>query len=195
MKTLPFKKTRFGLILFLTAATLSTSALAQSGDPSFRDRGGLLDASSQRRPQMLSIFLGFPYSYYYYGFPLGISGRYYFPVLHDGFVPTINDSFGLEVGADLLLVGRNGFSTFLAIPIEAMWALHFFPKFAMYLKLGAALEFRLGRACGPKECFEGFGVGAYPIGTLGFWYAFTDTVRLRFELGYPWVKIGLGFAF
>ncbi len=187
-------KTHALALVLCFGCVVGASAWAQSGDPSFRDRGGLLDASSQRRPSMLSLFIGFPYAYSYYGFPLGLSGRYYFPVLNDGFVPTINDSFGLEFGADLALYSRGGFSTFLAIPIEAMWALHFFPKFAAYLKLGAAIEFRLGRACARDECFEGLGVGAYPIGTLGFWYAFTDVVRFRLELGYPWVKIGLGFA-
>jgi hypothetical protein len=182
------------MALLYVLAVSSSHAFAQSGDPSFRDRGGLLDASAQRRPSMLSFFIGFPYAYSYYGFPLGISGRYYAPVLHDGFIPTVNDSFGIEFGADLALYSRGGFATFLAIPIEAMWALHFFPKFAMYLKLGVALDFRLGRACNRNECYDGFGVGAYPIGTLGFWYALSDVVRLRFELGYPWIKIGLGFA-
>src|SRR5690242_11393234 len=77
------------------------------GDSAFRQRDGLLDVSGKTRKQMLSFFAGIPwggylgYGYGYGGFPLDLGARYYIPIVHNGFIPQINDSFGIEFGADL----------------------------------------------------------------------------------------------
>jgi hypothetical protein len=162
-------------------------------DPSLRGPGSLSDASPQRRKSMISIFLGLPAGYWGYGgIPFSIGGRYLQPILHDGFVPTINDSFSLEAGVDLFALGASRFGALLAIPIEATWALHFSTKFAGYLKLGAQLELRfLGDWCWGGVC-GGF-LGAGFIGQLGIMYQLTDAITLRVEVGYPGLKLGLGF--
>lgn len=162
-------------------------------DPSLRGPGSLSDASPQRRHPMISLFIGFPAGYFGYGgIPFSIGGRYLQPILHDGFVPTINDSFSVEIGADLFALGAARFGAMLAIPLEAMWALHFSEKFAGYLKLGAELELRfLGDWCWGGVC-GGF-IGAGIIAQLGIMYRLTDAITLRVELGYPGLKLGLGF--
>lgn len=164
-------------------------------ESTFRRSGALLDRSPQHRSQMLSIFLGLPYGYYYYGFPFGIGGRYLIPIIHDGFLPAVNDSFSIEFGLDLSGAVGSRFYPTLGIPVEVMWAFHFTQKFAAYAKLGAVLEINFVPyvcstvACGPLYA----PVSVKPIGNLGLIYKFSEKVSFRAEVGYPWIKVGLGF--
>jgi len=140
---------------------------AQSLDPSFRRPNALMDASPKRRPNMIAFFVGLPYYYWGWGgVPLGISGRYYLPLLHDGFLPPVNDSLGLDLGADVLLVMGPGLF-FVDIPAELMWALHFLPNFTGYLKLGAALELGFGTADWGTQSIRGFRPWVQPVASLG----------------------------
>jgi hypothetical protein len=91
--------------LVLAAALCATPVLADDApasgsdtptESSFRRQGALLDRSPQRRPMMVSLFLGLPYGYYYYGFPFGLGGRFLIPLVHDGFIPSVNDSFSMS---------------------------------------------------------------------------------------------------
>jgi hypothetical protein len=185
---------------FVLALLLTTSALADTrvnADPSMYEPGGFMDVSAHHRPQQLSVFLGLPFFYYGYGgLPLGASVRYTIPILHDGFAPTINDSFSLELGGDVALFGYgNGLNLLVDIPVEAMWTLHLFPKFAAYLKVGLALEVRSGNYCWNNGvCTAGTGFVPVPIADVGFFYKFSEAVALRVELGYPWLKVGLAFS-
>jgi hypothetical protein len=164
-----------------------------SVDPSLRGPGSLSDASPQRRHPMLSFFVGFPAGYWGYGgIPFGVGARYLQPILHDGFVPSLNDSFSVEAGVDFYALGAARFGAALAIPIEAMWALYFSTKFSGYLKVGAALEIRFaGDWCwGNGPC--GGLLAAGLIAQLGIMYRITDAITLRAELGYPGLKVGIG---
>ncbi len=160
-------------------------------DPAFRGPGSLSDGSAKRRDRMISIFLGLPAVYWGYGgVPVSLGGRYLHPILHDGFVPQLNDSFSLEGGIDLYAIGRRDFGFALSIPIEAMWALHFTSKFAAYVKLGVSLDFRFGDWCWFGRCGA---IWPELIANLGIMYQVTDALVLRVELGYPGLKLGLGF--
>lgn len=184
------------LVVALVAAAPAFADSSLDGSPSLstREPGGLLDASPQRRNHMVSVYLGLPYWYSYYGFPFGLSARYTLPLVADGFVPNLNDSFSLEFGADVAFYGGPLPGGFLAIPIEAMWALHFFPRLMGYVKLGIALDFNFSQACWGNVCRGPWAVGPLFIGVLGGAFKITDLLVLRLELGYPWVKLGLGFA-
>lgn len=163
-----------------------------------RQPGSLLDASGQRRHHLLSIYAGFPYSYWrgVYGFPLGVSLRYMLPLLHNGFVAELNDSLNLEFGADAAFFGGGPFGGFLAIPVELMWALHFVPRVAGYIKLGVALDFNFASYCyATNLCRTPWAPGAYPIGAIGGWYRFSDNLYIRIEAGYPWFKVGVALGF
>lgn len=178
--------------------SLAPTAFAQDGsgsvDPSLRGPGSLSDASPQRRQPMVSIFVGFPAGYWGYGgVPFSVGGRYLQPILHDGFVPSLNDSFSVEAGVDLFAISRTVLGLALAVPIEAMWALHFSQKFSAYLKLGISLEVRFGDWCRGNYCGGAIGFGPDFIGNIGLIYKITDAIALRIEAGYPGLKIGLGF--
>jgi hypothetical protein len=163
----------------------------------FRQGGALLDRSPQRRPFTISVFAGAPYAYYYYGVPFGVGGRFMIPIVHDGFIPPLNDSFGIEFGADLYGtygVDRRFYTTF-GLPVEVYWQFHFTSKFSAYVKVGAVLEFNFVpyTVCAPGAVVCRGYVYPSPIGNAGIIFRFTKTVSFRAEAGYPWVKIGFGF--
>lgn len=193
------KMTLMALALVATPVLADDAPPATSDTPSgntWRRSGALLDRSAQRRSNMLSIFLGLPYGYYYYGFPFGIGGRFLIPILHDGFIPSVNDSFSIEFGLDLSGAVGTRFYPTLGIPVEVLWQFHFTQKFSGYVKLGAVLEINfvpyvcVGNFCGVTRYAP---VSASPIGGLGIMYKFSEKISFRAELGYPWAKVGLGF--
>ena len=110
----------------LVVALGSGAALAQSP---FRQAGGLLDRGEHKRDMMVSAFVGLPWYFGYGGFPLGVSGRFYLPLMHDGFIPPVNDSFGLEFGADFLAVFASfGTLVEIGIPAEVLWTFYLTPS-------------------------------------------------------------------
>lgn len=182
---------------FADAPSASTSQTAEGGN-AFKQPGGMFDASEQPRPFLIGAFLEFPYGYWYGGFPLSVGGRFYIPLLKQGFVPSLNDEFGLDVGVDLTLTFGYGVSFLIDIPVEAMWKLNLTSKFSAYAKLGVGLGIRLGywtSFCGGAF---GYGYSCWPVaptfyGSVGAIYKLTDGLWLRGEIGYPGLKIGLTF--
>lgn len=164
-----------------------------SGRSVWRSRGSLLDASVQERRPMLSGFVGLPYGYYGYGaigFPIGVGISYLQPILAQGFVPPWNDSFSLEFGGNAAFTFPNGnFTTYVSIPVEAVWALHLTPRFTAYAKAGAALDLTFGYWATRR----GIAVGAYPVAGVGLWLRIGQRLVFRAEATYPWLKVGLGF--
>lgn len=190
---------RIAKLLVVALALAASPVLAEEGEASsggnaLRRSGALLDRGPQKRPMMLSLFAGVPYGYFYYaGFPFGIGGRFYIPIVHDGFIPPVNDSFGIEFGLDFSgVAGRSVYPVF-AIPVEVMWRFHFQKTFSLYAKIGIALQFNVVSYC-PYTGYRSCGlVTADGIGNVGLIWHFTQKVALRVEAGYPWLKIGLGF--
>lgn len=187
---------RLSMTLMIAAVLAATPALAEESE--VRQAGGLLDASTHRRPMMISLFAGVPHAYWYYGgFPFGVGARFLIPLAHDGFIPKVNDEFDIEFGADFLGVARGAFYGVFSIPVEVMWRFHMVDRLSLYAKLGAAIEFGVSNyyCYYGAPCRAGFGVGAQPIGNVGLIFMATRTIALRLEAGYPWIKAGVGFAF
>ncbi len=156
--------------------------------------GGLLDKGTGHvRAPMLSFFLGVPYGGYYgstfgysYGFTLGLGLRFYIPIVKEGFLPMLNDSFGIEFGVDTGFVFGNYLGLAIGIPVEARWNFHIFPRLEAYAKLG----FGIGvLAIGNVYVYP------YPVANVGVLFKLNKVLYLRAEVGYPAVKIGLGLAF
>lgn len=181
---------RLSRVMMLAMALSATGVLADEGGSIWRQPGALLDRSHQTRPQMLSFFLGLPYGYFGYGFPLGVSGRYLIPLAHDGFISTLNDSVNLEFGADLSAVFGTAFYPVIGIPVEGMWRFHLTQNFSVYAKVGLSLRIT------PVSYCSGFGCGVVWfdfIGNAGLAYKLgSSPISLRAEVGYPWTKVGIG---
>lgn len=186
------------LSALLSIGLLSNSARAEDAEPkaegrgAFRSAGGLMDRSEQTRQQQISVFLGVPYGYIYGGFPVGVGGRYYYPILPNGFIPSLNDEFGVEAGIDLTLAFYGYVGVRLDIPAEAVWRFHFTERFSAYAKLGIGIGFSFSG----YGCFYGGGFCAYPVpvGAAGIFFKLNDVLSLRAEVGYPWAKVGLAIG-
>lgn len=186
-----------GVLLAVSAPTAAWAETGSGGRGSaFRQSGGLLDRGTHEREQMLSFFGTLPWSY---GFGFGLGARYGIPVVKDGFIPTLNDSFSIEFGGDLwyanygVLSSSYGY-TGLAIPVEGQWSFHLTPKFTAYAKLGLGWAFHFwGDDITNGSSFSDGGF--YWNGAWGVLYQVGDAFYLRGEVGYAGVKGGVALTF
>ncbi len=172
--------------------TLSSAAFAHDDQVDLHHHhheGTLLDSSSQSRHLLLSVHGVLPYGHFRYGgFPLGAGVSLYIPLVSNGFIPPVNDEFGIDFGADAIFFAgnRNDSNVFaLWVPVSVLWTFHFTQNFSAYLKAGVALRF-----------WPGDSLPVYPdfVGAVGLSWMFAHSVGLRVEAGYPGIKVGLLFA-
>lgn len=184
---------RVGLLSVVLA---SSFAFAQEGDAPPAEGGGsgmrrsgyLLDRSDQERPMLLAIHAVIPYgSFFWGGFGIGVGGTFYIPLVKNGFIPPVNDEFGIDFGADLMFwPGYGGAVVSVNVPVSVLWTFHFTDTFAAYVKAGIALRIW------PGHPFPVFPDG---VGAVGLNWMFSKGMGLRAEVGYPGFKVGLLIAF
>jgi hypothetical protein len=145
---------------------------------------------------MLSFFTGVRYPYYtgFFGFIVG--ARFNIPLVHDGFVPQINDSFDLEFGADIGLVPTGGvLGCYLPIYIQPMveprYTVYLLPKLAAYIK-----PLSLGFVVWPNNCGGFYSTFFFHYeASVGVIYKLTSNIALRGEVGSYGIRAGIGIAF
>ena len=170
----------------VSVVLLSSLAFAEDSDDGAHRSGFLLDRNLQSRPFLLSVHGVLPYGYLRYGFPVGVGASFYIPLVANGFIPPVNDEFGLDFGADAFFFPGYRYPFAVVIPVSVLWTFHFTPNFAAYVKAGVALRFWPGD---PIPLFPDF------VGAVGLNWMFARVVGLRVEVGYPGVKVGILFAF
>ena len=195
---------RFSLLVALSLMLSAVPALAQNDDApavaaddegggrrsAFRSPGGLLDRSEHTRDQQLAFQIGIPW-YFYGGFPIGISGRYYFPIVPNGFIPAINDEFGLEAGVDFAIVFGGYIVPAIDIPIAARWAFHLTEDWTVFAKIGFGLGLTFLGSYSYGGYYGGTWVRFVFESQVGAMYKINDVLSLRLDLGYPWAKFGV----
>ncbi|MBN1205137.1 MAG: outer membrane beta-barrel protein [Myxococcaceae bacterium] len=185
-----------GLLAFAPGEALASEESEESAATAPQGAaGGLYDTGPQERSPMLSFFGIVPW---WYGFGIGAGARYEMPIVPEGFIPTLNDSFELELGGDVWYADwgylGTGYSyTGLAIPVEGRWTFHFTPKLAAYGKLGLGWHFIFWGDSVTGSSFSGGGL--YWNSATGVLYKLGDSFWLRGELGYTGLKLGAGFKF
>jgi hypothetical protein len=175
---------RLAILSFVLASSL---ALAQEGGGGMRRSGYLLDASPQSRDMRLAVYGVLPYGYFGFGgFPIGVGGLFYIPLVKDGFIPPVNDEFGIDFGADVVFF--LGYTNFLAfwIPVSVLWTFHFTDTFSAYAKVGVALRI-----------WPGYINSVFPDFTtaVGLNFMISKGFGLRAEAGYPGIKLGIVLNF
>ena len=133
---------RSSLCAALVLALASTSTLAAETD-GFHLQGGLFDTAQKERHNLLTASIGFPWGSSP-TFPIGVQGRFYIPLVKEGFIPTLNDEFGLEFGASVGIgtgysyfgFGGYGIAFGFDIPIHVLWMFHLTPEWSVYATLG-----------------------------------------------------------
>jgi hypothetical protein len=170
----------------LAFADEAPAAEVESGGSGMRRSGYLLDASSHSRDMMLGIHAIVPYGYLYAGFGIGAGATFYIPLVKDGFIPPLNDEFGLDFGADLNFFFGYFAPVSITIPVCALWTFHITDKFSAYAKVGIALKIH-----------PGYTYPVFPdwVSVLGANYMFSKSFGVRAEAGYPGIKLGILLTF
>ena len=169
-----------------------TSSSSNSTD--FHSTDALFDVSKgKKRPMMLSFFLNIPYPNYFGSlFAFELSARFNIPLVHDGFVPQINDSLDLEFGADIIIipgVAGTSYSPIAVLPIiEPRYTVYLLPKLAVYVK-----PLNIGVLIWPSSVYSS--VYFHYSAALGVIFKLTDSIYLRGELGSYAIRAGIGIAF
>lgn len=176
---------RAALVSVLAVASVASADIDVNINVNHHHGGTLTDDSSQHRHVLLSVHGVLPYGHFR-GFPLGVGASLYIPILHNGFIRPVNDSFGIDFGADAIFFAGYNNPFGLWVPVSLLWTFHFSDSFSAYVKAGAALRF-----------WPGESLPFYPdfVAAIGLNWMFAHSVGLRVEAGYPGIKLGLLFAF
>ncbi len=171
-------------LALLSAVIASSAAFAQEG---MHRPGYLLDSAPQERSTRLALFAVLPYGYFGLGgFPIGVGGTFYIPLVKDGFIPPVNDEFGIDFGADIVFfLGYNN-PVALWIPVSVLWTFHILDNLQVYAKAGIALRI-----------WPGYFNAVWPDFTtaVGLNFMLSKSFGLRAEAGYPGIKLGIVLNF
>jgi len=131
----------------------------------------------------------------YWGGPL-LLGRYgttgfgpgfraSFNILKDGFLPNVNDSVAIGVGADLVF-GIDNTVRFVT-PIVMQWNFWLTQHWSVFGEPGVALEFPMSTPQGSEPPYVS------PALFVGGRYDFNDHITLTARLGFPMSTVGVSF--
>ncbi len=181
------RKTVLGAVVALSVAAYASESYAE-GPP-----GSITDTRVHTREPDLSLLLWFPY---YYGYGFGAQVRFEFPVLPDGFIPTINDEVTLEpsfgiAGTSYGYTGNDYGILNFTPALYGLWRFHFSTQFDVYGGLGLGINFGV-----VNRPYEGF------VPTYFYWdpcvglnFRFAPSVALRAQLGAQGLLGGFSFYF
>ncbi len=176
-------------VSILCVGALSATAFAEepseSGADAMRQPGGLYDATPHTRSPEISIA-----AQLYWRPGIGVGGRYFHPLLPDGFLPELNDSFEIGGGFDFYpIVFYNG-GMAVEIPAEARWTFHLFPNLAAYAMLSLGVEILFGGS------YFGFSqVNFWNSAGAGILYQLNEKMSVVAELSYHGLRAGVAFVF
>jgi hypothetical protein len=186
--------------LSLLLVVLSVTAVVATGDSARAEEGIIKDASvHDTRPTKLDVtgslgFLG--------DFGIGVAGWYSFPIVKDGFIKPINDSFNLEFGAALDyawsdygygLGYRCDYNYYGITPMGGVrWDFYLTKSWTVFGKAKAGIGYRVASAdCAGFSSSEYGGTHFVPDGGAGAYWNFSEGMGMRFEVGYRGGSVGL----
>jgi hypothetical protein len=108
----------------------------------------------------------------------GVGFRGTFILVQQGFVPSINNSIGLGVGADFFVPKRGGVA--FVLPAVMQWNFWLSTHWAVFGEPGVAV------GLGNKDFVS-------PIFAVGGRFHFNERIALTMRLGYPYVSVGVSF--
>jgi hypothetical protein len=140
----------------------------------------------------------YAYGCYYYGaYGVGPGVKMLFPVVQNGFIPSLNNAFYVGFITDFLFVpyysydvgAPAGFFAFTIGPV-VQWRFYLFHALSVFAETG----FEIGAFFGN---YDGYGdvYSFIPIFDIGGNWHFAKHVALTFSLGYPSTKVGVSFGF
>ncbi|MEY4514693.1 MAG: hypothetical protein RLZZ450_6815 [Pseudomonadota bacterium] len=212
------------LIVILGGSLLFVQAASAQGDPGYSSGpqpvyaapggatvgprsagGGIRDNGPHARPMTASALLSTPWRY---GFGIGVTGAFEIPIVHDGFIPSINNSFSIEpfltiawnnyglgsAGCGLVGCDDNPHAWEYTPGVAGLWSFYFSPRLRAYAAVRAGVTVLAVRHDAGFERFDK--TTPYFFGELapGIVWNVTDNIALRADIGW-WSGLKGGVSF
>lgn len=157
--------------------------------------GSIKDASEKRRPYTLSLMAYMPW---WRGIAGGLKVGGEIPIVHNGFIPKVNDSFSLEPSF-AFAYGRYTYSAvfadfnvlYLTPALSAIWSFYFSPKFRLY----AAVSLGYTIVSVVDDDITGGYNYFYHDFAVGMFYDFAQHWSFRADVGYSGLRAGIAYLF
>jgi hypothetical protein len=176
-----------------TTAPTDSAPLAEPA-PASIPMGSIKDASPKERPVGVSVMAWLPW---WYGLGIGGKAGVEIPVAHDGFLPSVNDSFSIEPSLSVASVDHGlllyDVPTLHVLPaVAGIWSFHFSEELRVY----GALSLGYGIVSYDEADYDGAGFNyVYTELNAGLGYKLADALALRAEIGWHGLRGGLQLLF
>lgn len=135
----------------------------------------------------------------YYGVGLGLGGRVGIPLVHNGFVSTINNSIAISAGADFVHYTGCWYTSegcgvnYLFVPVVMQWNFYLTRQWSVFGEPGLAIYHAFfDDICGGfAGCVTPTATSVAPVFEVGGRFHFADTFALTMRVGYPTASVGL----
>ncbi|HXN30411.1 MAG TPA: hypothetical protein VN894_01060 [Polyangiaceae bacterium] len=185
------------LSAFCVLATLALVArFAGAADNTITRPGDHPSYSVEIEPHVL-----FGWGDVYHAGGYGLGGRFSIPVVHNGFVPTINNSVAISFGVDWMHYDwcwYNGScaANYFDFPVVMQWNFFVARRWSVFGEPGLVLYFGSYGDCGlAANLCPGHpsGTGLEPALFIGGRYHLSDKTSLTMRLGFPSFSFGFSF--
>jgi len=168
-------------------AAVATAIVLSASTASAADWIVVDDAEKDDRPMRLSALFTLDAGVRGLGFGLGGSIWFTAPIVHNGFIPALNDSFAIDGGMSFTKALNN--SGYAVTPMAGVrWTFYLLEEFSAYVSIKGGLSFRVNSA-GHLD-FIPAGDGA-----VGVNYKIADSFYLNGEVGaHNFFRAGLSFT-
>lgn len=131
----------------------------------------------------------------------GVGARFSIPIVHNGFVPTINNSVAISFGADVIHYDAcwyhgNCSANYFDLPVVMQWNFYVAQRWSVFGEPGLLVYFGSyadctlqGNLCPGRPS----GAGVEPAFFLGGRYHLSDTTSLTMRIGFPSFSFGFSF--
>ncbi len=177
----------------LALALVLATAAALAPTPARADHE-IGTAFTGNRPYQLDVHAGL----LWYGVGLAAGARFGIPIMHNGFVGSIDNAVYFNFGAEFYYLEsfRDDLSRYygagFGIPITLHWEFYFNDTWSAFAEVGLQVFFH------PRLFDRGdFQVeaGAWVIALVGGSLHFSEAIALTLRIGNPYVALGLTFQF
>ncbi len=145
------------------------------------------------RPYQLDVHSGL----LWYGIGFAAGARFGIPLVHNGFVSTIDNAVYLNFGAEFYYLDTDDglnrhYGAGFGIPVTLHWEFYFNDTWSAFAEVGFQIFFH------PRYFETGnfyVDAGAWVIAMVGGSLHFSEAVALTLRVGNPYVAVGLTFQF
>lgn len=131
---------------------------------------------------------------------LGVGGRFTIPIVHNGFIDSINNSVGIGFGMDLMHYencryrGIGCSANYLYFPVVMQWNFYVHSAWSVFGEPGLFFYHGFLGDCGAGgPCDQPSVNGVRPALWIGGRYHISETVSLTMRIGWPAFSFGVSF--